>query len=195
MGVGGRRVFGWFLLVGLCASLLGAWVGPRWSLLPRDLSFTLLVRHQLPLPSAPAPVEAVFFTEPVAAELARTWQVSVHHEVEKVRCLMGRRDGATLVVTELRRPRVAGASPRRVDFFTLPCQVPGFIGTLHTHPSGHCALSAADVASFLGHRTAQVEVVLCEPRRIAWLDKRGAATRVSTVLTVGPSPGAGLLGD
>lgn len=170
-------------------------MAPRWSLLPPDISVTMLLRQQLPFPADSNPVEGVLFTEDVARQLAATWQSSVRQDVEKAWCLMGRRAGDRVVVTGLRRPQVAGADHRRVDFFTLPCLAPGFVGTLHTHPSGNCGLSEVDLSNFRLNRMARVEVVLCGPRRIAWVDRQPeAATRVTAVRWAAPAD-RGMLGD
>lgn len=193
-GIIGKRKVAAVLLAVMAFATVG-WAAFRLSTFPSDPSVLMLARQHLPLPAPVHAVEAVVFTEDVASELARTWTVSVDEGVEKVRCLLGHREGGTLVVTELRRPGVAGATHRRVEFFPLPCLTREFLGTLHTHPSGKCELSAADVDNFLRLRVSQVEVVLCSESRIAWADRRPEGLQqVSAVMSPWERAGSGSMG-
>jgi proteasome lid subunit RPN8/RPN11 len=188
-GAGRRTRRGWVSLA-IAAVMAGALASPAMRALPPDASPTLLLRHHLPLPLSSAPVHSVVFTQEVAEELTRTWDASLEAGVEKARCLLGEREDSRLIVTELRRPDVRSATKNRVDFSTLPCLSRRFVGTLHTHPSGSCTLSGADLESFHSGRTAQVEVVLCDSGKIAWRDRQmGMPERTGAVLTLEMLPG------
>ena len=81
-------------------------------------------------------------------------------------CMYGREEDNNFFIDELRFPKHFLSEQSQVSYLREGCHSKkGYLGSIHNHPSGSCAMSFRDFLTFNSDSQALLEGIVCEAQR------------------------------